>query len=56
MFGVGSMLLGFYRVCRGWLFGDNRLILLQTEENQRDYHVHIFESGVYLFSSLRSYA
>ena len=31
--GVGPMLLGFYRVCRGRLLGDKRLILLQTEEN-----------------------
>ena len=49
MFGVGPMFLGFHRVCRDWLFGDNRLILLHIEENLRDYHVHIFESGVYLF-------
>ena len=32
VFGVGPMFLGFYTVCRGWLFGDNTLILLQTEE------------------------
>ena len=33
VFGVGPMFLGFYRVCKGWRFGDNRLILLQSEEN-----------------------
>ena len=33
VFGVGPVFLGFYRVCREWLFGDNGLILLQTEEN-----------------------
>ena len=52
VFGVGPMFLGFYRVCRGWLFGNDRLILLQTEENYRDYYVHIFKSGVYLFLTL----
>ena len=31
--GVGPMFLEFYRVCRGWLFGDKRLILLQSEKN-----------------------
>ena len=38
-FGVGPIILGFSRVCRGWLFGDNRLILLQTDGNQRDYQL-----------------
>ena len=33
VFGVGPMFLGLYRVCRGWLFGDTRVILLQSEEN-----------------------
>ena len=48
VFGVGPMFLGFSGMCR-WLFGDNKLILLQTEGNSRDYHVHIFELGVCLF-------
>ena len=26
VFGVGPMFSGFSVVCRGWLFGDNRLI------------------------------
>ena len=33
VFGVGPMFLMFSGVCRGSLFGDNRLILLQIEEN-----------------------
>ena len=33
VFGVGPMFLTFSRVCRGWFFGNNRLILLQTEGN-----------------------
>ena len=33
VFGVGLMFLEFYKVCKEWRFGDNRLILLQTEEN-----------------------
>ena len=49
VFGVGSMFLRFSGVYRGCLFWDNKLILLQTEGNSRDYHVHIFESGVCLF-------
>ena len=40
---------GISGVCREWLFGHNKLILLQTEGNSRDYHVHIFELGVCLF-------
>ena len=47
--GVGPMFLGFSGVYRGWPFGDNKLILSQTEGNSRDYHVHIFEQGVCLF-------
>ena len=49
VFGVGPMLPGFSGVCRGWLFGDNRLILSQSEGKQRDNHVNIFESEVCLF-------
>ena len=33
VFEVGPMFLRFSGVCRGWLFGDNRLILPQTEGN-----------------------
>ena len=49
MFGLGPMFLGFSEVCGRWLLGDNKLILSLTEENLRDYHVHIFELGVCLF-------
>ena len=60
LFEVGPIFLGFSGVCRGWLFGDNKLILLETEGNSRDYHVHIFELGVclflrYMFVPLRLY-
>ena len=33
VFRVGPTFLRFSRVCRGWLFENNRLILLQTEGN-----------------------
>ena len=60
VFEVRPMFLGFYGVCRGWFLRIIDLILLQTEGNQRDYHIHIFESGVRFFvkitSSMRSYA
>ena len=49
VFGVRPMFLGFYRVCRVWFMGIIDLILLQTEGNYRDYHIHIFESGVCFF-------
>ena len=46
VFGVRPMFPGFYGVCRDGFLGIIDLILLQTEESLRDYHVHIIESGV----------
>ena len=60
VFGVRPMFPGFYRVCRGWFFGDNRLnFVTNWRKLERLPYTYIRVRGVLfvnITSSMRSYA